>query len=89
MDEEFSKPISRVTKLQPVDSYLSGSWEALGAVHLCWLLYLNLAVWQWPIMAPCICIRGTASRGKGHFVRGPRERHDRTKGPERGFRGAV
>ena len=31
MDEEFSKPISRVTKLQPVDSYLSGSWEALGA----------------------------------------------------------
>ncbi|MFN7842860.1 MAG: hypothetical protein ACK5N9_14170, partial [Pirellula sp.] len=31
MDEEFTKPISRVTKLQPVDSYLSGSWEALGA----------------------------------------------------------
>ncbi|XZE21091.1 hypothetical protein SH449x_000985 [Pirellulaceae bacterium SH449] len=31
MDDEFSKPISKVTKLQPVDSYLSGSWEALGA----------------------------------------------------------
>jgi hypothetical protein len=31
MDEDFSKPIRSVTKLQPVDSYLSGSWEALGA----------------------------------------------------------
>jgi hypothetical protein len=28
---EFSKPIRRVTSLNPVDSYLSGSWEALGA----------------------------------------------------------
>lgn len=28
---EFSRPIRRVTALNPVDSYLSGSWEALGA----------------------------------------------------------
>jgi hypothetical protein len=28
---EFAKPIRRVTSLNPVDSYLSGSWEALGA----------------------------------------------------------
>lgn len=28
---EFSQPIRKVTKLNPVDHYLSGSWEALGA----------------------------------------------------------
>ena len=28
---EFSKPIRKVTALNPVDSYLTGSWEALGA----------------------------------------------------------
>ena len=28
---EFGKPIRRVTHLNPVDSYLTGSWEALGA----------------------------------------------------------
>ncbi len=28
---EFSKPIRRVTALNPVDSYLTGSWEALGS----------------------------------------------------------
>ncbi|MEQ1826170.1 MAG: hypothetical protein ABL921_09490 [Pirellula sp.] len=31
MDQEFSKPIRSVPKLQPLDNYLSGSWEALGA----------------------------------------------------------
>ncbi len=33
MDElqDFSKPIRAVTKLNPVDHYLTGSWEALGA----------------------------------------------------------
>jgi hypothetical protein len=31
MDDEFSKPVQRATQLQPVDSYLSGSWEALGS----------------------------------------------------------
>lgn len=31
MDEDYSKPIRAVSKLQPLDSYLSGSWEALGA----------------------------------------------------------
>jgi hypothetical protein len=31
MDPDFSKPIRSVTKLQPLDNYLSGSWEALGA----------------------------------------------------------
>ncbi|MEI8212185.1 MAG: hypothetical protein WCI02_08550 [Planctomycetota bacterium] len=31
MDEDYSKPIRSVSKLQPLDSYLSGSWEALGA----------------------------------------------------------
>jgi len=31
MDDDYSKPIRSVSKLQPVDNYLSGSWEALGA----------------------------------------------------------
>lgn len=31
MDSDFSKPIRSVSKLQPLDSYLSGSWDALGA----------------------------------------------------------
>ena len=34
MDDEtyaFSRPIRRVTSLNPVDSYLTGSWEALGS----------------------------------------------------------
>ena len=33
MDElrDFSKPIRAVTKLNPVDHYLTGSWEALGS----------------------------------------------------------
>jgi len=31
MDQDFSKPIRSVSKLQPLDSYLSGSWDALGA----------------------------------------------------------
>lgn len=31
MDDEFSSPIQKVTKLQPLDNYLNGSWEALGA----------------------------------------------------------
>jgi hypothetical protein len=33
MDElqDFSKPIRSVTKLTPVDHYLTGSWEALGS----------------------------------------------------------
>ncbi len=34
MDDEtyaFSRPIRSVTSITPVDSYLSGSWEALGA----------------------------------------------------------
>lgn len=31
MDSDFSQPIRSVTKMQPLDSYLSGSWEALGA----------------------------------------------------------
>jgi hypothetical protein len=33
MDEshDYSKPVRRVTKLNPVDHYLTGSWEALGA----------------------------------------------------------
>ncbi len=31
MDSDFSKPIRCVSKLQPLDSYLSGSWDALGA----------------------------------------------------------
>ena len=29
-DEEFRKPIRKTTHLSPVDSYLTGSWEALG-----------------------------------------------------------
>ena len=31
MDPDFSKPIRSVAKLQPLDNYLSGSWDALGA----------------------------------------------------------
>ena len=31
MEQDFSKPIRSVTKLQPLDNYLSGSWDALGA----------------------------------------------------------
>jgi hypothetical protein len=31
MDHDFSKPIRSVSKLQPLDNYLSGSWDALGA----------------------------------------------------------
>lgn len=31
MDSEFSKPVRAVNKMTPLDSYLSGSWEALGA----------------------------------------------------------
>ncbi len=31
MDQDFSKPIRSVAKLQPLDNYLSGSWDALGA----------------------------------------------------------
>lgn len=31
MDNDFSSPIKSTSKLTPVDSYLSGSWEALGA----------------------------------------------------------
>lgn len=31
MDSDFSKPIRSASKLQPLDSYLSGSWDALGA----------------------------------------------------------
>ncbi len=31
MDPDFSKPIRSVSKLQPLDNYLSGSWDALGA----------------------------------------------------------
>ncbi len=31
MDEQESRPIRSVTKLTPVDHYLHGSWEALGA----------------------------------------------------------
>ncbi len=30
LDEDFSKPIRKVTGITPVDSYLTGSWEALG-----------------------------------------------------------
>ena len=29
-DEDFRKPIRKTTHLSPVDSYLTGSWEALG-----------------------------------------------------------
>ena len=31
MEQDFSKPIRTVAKLQPLDNYLSGSWDALGA----------------------------------------------------------
>jgi hypothetical protein len=31
LDQDFSKPIRSVAKLQPLDNYLSGSWDALGA----------------------------------------------------------
>ncbi len=31
MEQDFSKPIRNVAKLQPLDNYLSGSWDALGA----------------------------------------------------------
>lgn len=31
MEQDFTKPIRGVAKLQPLDNYLSGSWEALGA----------------------------------------------------------
>ncbi len=31
MDDDISRPIRSVTKLTPVDHYLHGSWEALGA----------------------------------------------------------
>jgi hypothetical protein len=31
MDEEYRMPKTPVTKLSPVDHYLAGSWEALGA----------------------------------------------------------
>jgi hypothetical protein len=31
MDDSESRPIRSVTKLQPVDHYLHGSWEALGS----------------------------------------------------------
>jgi hypothetical protein len=31
MDQDFSKPIRSVAKMQPLDNYLSGSWDALGA----------------------------------------------------------
>ena len=31
MEQDFSKPIRSVSKLQPLDNYLSGSWDALGA----------------------------------------------------------
>jgi hypothetical protein len=31
MDSDFSKPIRSVAKMQPLDNYLSGSWDALGA----------------------------------------------------------
>lgn len=31
MEQDFSKPIRSVAKLQPLDNYLSGSWDALGA----------------------------------------------------------
>jgi hypothetical protein len=31
VDEDYTKPIRSVSKLQPLDHYLSGSWEALGA----------------------------------------------------------
>ena len=31
MEQDFSKPIRSAAKLQPLDNYLSGSWDALGA----------------------------------------------------------
>jgi len=31
MDSDFSKPIRSVAKMQPLDNYLSGSWDALGS----------------------------------------------------------
>ena len=31
MDSDFSKPIRSIAKLQPLDNYLSGSWDALGS----------------------------------------------------------
>ena len=31
MEQDFTKPIRSVAKLQPLDNYLSGSWDALGA----------------------------------------------------------
>ncbi len=31
MDQDFTKPIRSVAKLQPLDNYLTGSWDALGA----------------------------------------------------------
>jgi len=31
MDKDFTKPIRSVAKLQPLDNYLTGSWDALGA----------------------------------------------------------
>jgi hypothetical protein len=31
MDNDFTKPIRSVAKMQPLDNYLSGSWDALGA----------------------------------------------------------
>jgi len=31
MEQDFSKPIRSVAKLQPLDNYLTGSWDALGS----------------------------------------------------------
>ncbi len=31
MEQDFTEPIRSVAKLQPLDNYLSGSWDALGA----------------------------------------------------------
>jgi len=31
MEQDFSKPIRSIAKLQPLDNYLTGSWDALGA----------------------------------------------------------
>jgi hypothetical protein len=31
MESDFSKPIRNVSKMQPLDNYLSGSWDALGS----------------------------------------------------------
>lgn len=30
MEQDFTKPIRSVAKMQPLDNYLSGSWDALG-----------------------------------------------------------